>query len=83
MKVVTCAVERTDAKNEVNGNLQLCVIVTCPCGKTAQSWGQSEKIIRRSCWLLSQKCKENNYYITDEPEPKDPDYEAESDDLPF
>ena len=32
---------------------------------------------------LRMGSKENNYYITDEPEPKDPDYEAESDDLPF
>ena len=79
MNQVKCEIHYTKEQSENTGRMQACVIVTCPCGKSTRSWGQSDKSIRRCCWLLSKKCREENFYIEGEEKGERLDYLADID----
>lgn len=67
---VHCSVEECELQNE-NGNYVPGVEVTCPkCGHVTQSFGTSERSIKRCLVLMREECpmRERNYYVADEQE---------------
>ena len=64
-KRVECKVE-TDQLDDGKGGMQPGVRVTCGrCGKTTESFGTSERSIKRCLVMLRENCDEGeeNYYV--------------------
>lgn len=62
--MVTCTIEECELENDV-GMLLPSVIATCNrCGHTTESFGVSDRSIKRCLALMSDECPENedNFY---------------------
>jgi len=68
MARIECTVEEVDLEGD-NGTVRG-VRVTCGrCGHSAESFGTSEKSVRRSLCVLKEECPEggeNNFYVAEE-----------------
>lgn len=67
MARVQCKVEETDLEND-DGREVEGVIVTClECGHQTESFGTSERSIKRCLALMCEECPEgeNNFYVAD------------------
>lgn len=60
---VKCRVDYTEDENDY-GRVTPCVYVTCTeCGKTEQSWGESDASVNRCLMLLSKSCSKRYWFI--------------------
>ena len=67
MKRIKCSIEYVTLDGDYDTKVQGVRAICSRCGKAVESFGTSERSIKRCLVLMNKgcKCRENNYYIAE------------------
>ncbi len=65
MSKIKCQIEYVTLDGDYDTKVQSVMATCSKCGKTTESFGTSEKSIKRCLFLMNKecKCRENNLYV--------------------